>query len=33
MLVGVLLSVISCVNYTIKAIKALSKEEITDENK
>ena len=33
MLVGVLLSVISCVNYTLKAIKGLSKtEEKADEN-
>ena len=32
LLVGVLLSIISCVNYTLKAIKSLSKEE-TEDNK
>lgn len=29
MIVGVVLSVISCVNYTLKAIKSLTKEEVT----
>ena len=32
MLVGVLLSIISCVNYTMKAIKGLSKEDNEDKN-
>ncbi len=32
MLVGVLLSIISCVNYTLKAIKGLTKSEKADEN-
>lgn len=33
MIVGVVLSIISCVNYTLKAIKGLSSSEAKDENK